>query len=191
MWKRGSVSMVQDAIDWRINQKHEAFEEELRVSIYNKIRGSMESWRSDEQKAFNEDMGLNKKLVEILKKMEQASHHLGTFSESDLHTDLDKYLQANDMTGFYINRPYTDISPIIEVRAPNPNRQAEGVREGTQTVRLLPLGVVMGAEGDRKSCLVLCYVVYALRICTMTARSNARPNAGDQKRRHPSLRPHL
>ena len=36
------------------------------------------------------------------------------YTEDMLHTELDKFLKQNEITGFYINRPYTDIEPIIQ-----------------------------------------------------------------------------
>ena len=105
---------VQDKVDWRPGQRHEAYEVEITKFVRDMIRTRFESWRNDRGLTTTENMSLNKSLAAILKRMEEAQHFKGEFTEDNLHTDLEKYMKQNDLTGFYINRPYTDIEPIIE-----------------------------------------------------------------------------
>ena len=86
----------------------------MKKFVQNLIRGRLENWRASEGKDLRDNASLNKKLEEILKKMELASHQELEFNEDMLHTELDSFLKQNEITGFYINRPYTDIEPIIQ-----------------------------------------------------------------------------
>jgi len=114
------MDTVQGEIDWKPNQKNDAFVEETTKYIRVAVRNRLEHWRSREGKSMVDNEGANRKLTEILKKMEASAHKELAFSEEDLHTDFAQYLQPGNptsgfnMTGFYINRAFTDISPILD-----------------------------------------------------------------------------
>jgi coiled-coil and C2 domain-containing protein 2A len=114
------LDTVQEEIDWKPAQKVDAFVDETSKYIRVAVRNRLEHWRSRDGKSLVENDGANRKLTEILKKMEMSSHKEITFTEEDLHTEFSQYLQPGNpssgfnMTGFYINRPFTDINPILE-----------------------------------------------------------------------------
>jgi coiled-coil and C2 domain-containing protein 2A len=87
---------------------------QVKTFVQNLIKGRMEHWRSREGKGHYDNAAMGKELEKILKKMELASHQEMEYTEDMLHTELDKFLKQNEITGFYINRPYTDIEPIIQ-----------------------------------------------------------------------------
>lgn len=110
---------VQEKIDWKLNQKNENFVRGVQKDISLHIRNRLEHWRSREGKSLVENEAANRTLTEVLKTMERSAHSGTVFTEEDHHQKLAKFLQPGatsgfNMTGFYINRPYTDPQQIID-----------------------------------------------------------------------------
>lgn len=84
------------------------------------MRNRLEHWRSKEGKSLVGNEGATRKLHDIMRKMEMSAHFESEFTEENLHSELESYLQPNsatsgfNMTGFYVNRPFTDLQPILD-----------------------------------------------------------------------------
>ncbi|EKX45015.1 hypothetical protein GUITHDRAFT_163401 [Guillardia theta CCMP2712] len=126
---------VQESIDWKPLQKHDAYADEVRKEVEQYIRGHLETLRANDGRMMIEAANLSKKLSGVLKRMEIAANYEGTFTEEDLQAELSGFMQQNEVIGFYINRPYTDIEPIIhEIESSNIHRvgPAEANEKDTQ-----------------------------------------------------------
>mmetsp|Transcript_960 Transcript_960/g.2143 ORF Transcript_960/g.2143 Transcript_960/m.2143 type:complete len:1691 (+) Transcript_960:303-5375(+) len=114
------MDTVQDDIDWKLSQPREAYSEEVAKRIKLAVRNRLEHWRSREGKSLVGNEGATRKLNDVMRKMEQAAHQEAEFTEENLHAELETYLQPKssttgfNMTGFYVNRPFTDLEPILD-----------------------------------------------------------------------------